>query len=277
MRDLIRSILAGTGVLLLMSFGDVVISSRMFLDEPRVHIVQDGESFGYLADKYYGHTKYWRALALINRAPNKDLIYPGEPVILPGIGAVVRVSKAKKLSEVNEIVNAQYALAALEKAGQLDEFQDKAPFWENSGPLELEDSAENPASRKLSGQSPDEIIGGAGSTHVPAGEQTAFSPAENPAYIENDSFFASGWSVAFAIIIVLFVFGLFFTYFRNRNHEEPEDIEIGASTIESLTKNSAGRKKTGRYEGYISPLAADILTPKKRGSTKKRKKEMIPA
>ena len=81
--------------------------SRMLSGEPRIHTIQHGEYLSQLSMKYYGTTQYWRELALINRAPNSDLVFPGEKVIIPSLDAIKRVSGARSLSAVNLVVESQ--------------------------------------------------------------------------------------------------------------------------------------------------------------------------
>lgn len=94
--------------------GETLWGNRLFLNEPRIHVIQKGEYLSEIAKRYYGNGNYWRALALINRAPNPDRVYPGEQIILPDAGAVARIARARRLSEVNEIVSLQEQQAVLE-------------------------------------------------------------------------------------------------------------------------------------------------------------------
>jgi len=89
--------------------------SRIFSSDPQVHTIQPGEYFSRLSLKYYNTVDYWRELALINRAPDADLVFPGEQVIVPGLEAIQRIRRARSLTAVNSIIDAEEkTLAALE-------------------------------------------------------------------------------------------------------------------------------------------------------------------
>ena len=79
-------------------------SYRLFLDSPTVHNVSKGEYLSKLSLKYYGTPDYWRELALINRAPNPDLVYPEEGILIPDLEAVKELKKAKTITAVNSLV-----------------------------------------------------------------------------------------------------------------------------------------------------------------------------
>jgi LysM repeat protein len=80
---------------------------KMLFNEPTKHIIQKGDYFSKLSKQYYGTTKYWRELALINRAPDKDLVFPGEEVIIPSLDAVKKLHRSRSLTTVNSIVDDQ--------------------------------------------------------------------------------------------------------------------------------------------------------------------------
>ncbi|NOZ60054.1 MAG: LysM peptidoglycan-binding domain-containing protein [Calditrichaeota bacterium] len=80
---------------------------KMLFNEPTKHIIQKGDYFSKLSKQYYGTTKYWRELALVNRAPNKDLVFPGEEVIIPNLDAVKKLHHSRSLTRVNSIVEDQ--------------------------------------------------------------------------------------------------------------------------------------------------------------------------
>lgn len=80
---------------------------KVIFNEPTKHVIQKGDFFSKLSKQYYGSAKYWRELALINRAPNKDLVFPGEEVIIPSLDAVKKLRKTRMLTVVNDIVKGQ--------------------------------------------------------------------------------------------------------------------------------------------------------------------------
>lgn len=95
-------------VLGLFSEENILWCKKLIFNEPTYHIVQKGEFFSRLSKQYYGTANYWRELALINRAPNKDLVFPGEKVIIPSLDAVKKLSKSRSLTAVNEIVKTEH-------------------------------------------------------------------------------------------------------------------------------------------------------------------------
>jgi LysM repeat protein len=80
---------------------------KLIFNEPTKYVIQKGDYFSKLSQQYYGTTDYWKELALVNRAPNKNLVFPGEEVIIPSLEAIQKVSKSRSLTDVNSIVKAQ--------------------------------------------------------------------------------------------------------------------------------------------------------------------------
>lgn len=98
-------------VLVLLAQQDLLWSRLQFLDAPRVYVIQKGESLSQLAREHYGDTDYWRELALVNRAPKPDHIQPGEEILLPAANVIQELRRARTISRVNDLINAQHALA----------------------------------------------------------------------------------------------------------------------------------------------------------------------
>ncbi len=86
---------------------NILWCKKLLFNDPTYHTIQAGEYFSKLSQQYYGTPKYWRELALVNRAPNKDLVVPGEKVIIPGLEAIKQLSHSRTLTAVNEIVGHQ--------------------------------------------------------------------------------------------------------------------------------------------------------------------------
>jgi LysM repeat protein len=80
---------------------------KIIFNEPTKHVIQKGDFFSKLSKQYYGTVDYWRELALINRAPNKDLVFPGEEVVIPSLDAMKKLKTTRMLSVVNDIVKDQ--------------------------------------------------------------------------------------------------------------------------------------------------------------------------
>lgn len=86
---------------------NILWCKKLLFNDPTTHTIQKGDYFSKLSKQYYGTSKYWRELALINRAPNKDLVVPGEKVIIPGLEAIKKLSRSRTLTSVNDIVTHQ--------------------------------------------------------------------------------------------------------------------------------------------------------------------------
>ncbi len=98
-------------VLIALAQQDVLWSRLQFLDAPQVYVIQKGESLSKLAQEHYGDTDYWRELALVNRAPKPNHVQPGEEVLLPAANVIQELRRARTISRVNDLINAQHALA----------------------------------------------------------------------------------------------------------------------------------------------------------------------
>jgi hypothetical protein len=91
---------------------------RTFLNSPQVHKIETGDYLSKISQRYYGTAKYWQELALINRAPNSNLVFPGEEVFIPSLEVVEQLHRARSLSKVNQLMNDEeqlYAHAAAPK------------------------------------------------------------------------------------------------------------------------------------------------------------------
>jgi len=74
---------------------------KLIFGEPTTHTIQKGEYLSEIAKKYYGRADYWRELALVNRSPNCDLIFPGEEIVIPSLNVIKEIRKTRWLSKVN--------------------------------------------------------------------------------------------------------------------------------------------------------------------------------
>jgi len=91
-------------------------AKRLLLGEPTTHVIQKGEYLSEIAKKYYGQADYWRELALINRAPDSDLVFPGEEIIIPSLDVIKEIRRTRWLSKVNGYVkNEEDVIARLNR------------------------------------------------------------------------------------------------------------------------------------------------------------------
>jgi len=96
-------------IFLLLFQSETLWSKRRFLDEPRVHRVQKGESLSQLAKQHYGSTKRWRELALVNRAPKPGHLEVGEEILLPSAAVINELRRTRTLTRVNTLIGEQQA------------------------------------------------------------------------------------------------------------------------------------------------------------------------
>jgi hypothetical protein len=89
-----------------------VYAKKLLFGEPTTHVIEKGEYFSKIAKQYYGNSDYWRELALINRAPNSNLVFPGEEIIIPRLEVLQQIRMTKHLSRVNEFVRGEQDVIA---------------------------------------------------------------------------------------------------------------------------------------------------------------------
>jgi len=111
MKKIFLTIFFAAGIFVLWSHSEIVLSNRLYLDEPQVHKIEKGEYLSLLAKKYYGDPQRWRELALINRAPNPDHVEVGEEILVPASNKVAEISRARTLTQVNTLVGDQEKFA----------------------------------------------------------------------------------------------------------------------------------------------------------------------
>lgn len=110
-RFLFTILLMGLFVILLEPAKNL-LSKFLRLEQPTTHEIQSGEWLSKIAQKYYGDASYWRELALINRAPNRDLIFPGEEIIVPSFESIKKIRESRSLTSVNKEVGEQNFILA---------------------------------------------------------------------------------------------------------------------------------------------------------------------
>ncbi len=110
-RFLFAIALMGLAVIFMEPAGNL-LSNLLRLDQPLSHEIKDGDWLSKISQQYYGDPSYWRELALINRAPNGDKIFPGEKVVVPSFDAIQKVRQARSLSDVNAVVDLQKDILA---------------------------------------------------------------------------------------------------------------------------------------------------------------------
>jgi LysM repeat protein len=91
---------------------------KLIFGEPTTHVIQQGEYLSIIAKKYYGNSDYWRELALINRAPNSNLVFPGEEIIIPSLDVIKEIRRTSWLSKVNSYIKSEEDIIARLKVGE---------------------------------------------------------------------------------------------------------------------------------------------------------------
>lgn len=107
-----------------------LLSKFLLLEKPVEHQIRDGDWLSKIAKEYYNDPSYWKELALVNRAPRGDRIFPGEKAIIPSFEVIREIRRARSLSEVNELIREQQSLLSSENS------QMKAEDTETTAPPE---------------------------------------------------------------------------------------------------------------------------------------------
>lgn len=94
---------------------------KLITGEPTTHTIKRGEHLSKIAKKYYGDASYWRELAMVNRAPDSDVVFPEEKIIIPSLDVVKKIRRTRWLSKVNGYIKEQEdILANLHKESEYD-------------------------------------------------------------------------------------------------------------------------------------------------------------
>ena len=148
MKKLIVVLSIGAALTLLVAHDSLLWSALEWLNSPRMHEIQRGESLSKLAQQHYGDASYWRELALVNRAPAPDHIEVGERMLLPSVAAIQQLRRAYTMTSVNGIAGDQELAARLETLSE-DEaaaFTDVTPTASDSpAPAAAATSTSEPA------------------------------------------------------------------------------------------------------------------------------------
>jgi len=91
---------------------------KLLFGEPTTHVIQRGEYLSKIAKKYYGRADYWRELSLVNRAPNSNLVFPGEEIIIPSLDVIKEIRRTRMLSKVNAYIKNEEDIIARLKMGE---------------------------------------------------------------------------------------------------------------------------------------------------------------
>lgn len=156
MKKLFLTMLFTVGIFLLLAQNETLWSKRRFLDEPRVHRVQKGESLSQLAKQNYGSTKRWRELALVNRAPKPSHLEVGEEILLPSAAVINELRRTRTLTRVNTLIGEQQA-AKVTQTSERPQQQPSATSPETA-PLAQTPTASSPSDQLVPETTPETIV-----------------------------------------------------------------------------------------------------------------------
>lgn len=120
-----------------------VLSNFLRLDKPIMHQIEEGDWFSKIAQRYYGDPSYAKELALVNRAPNGDLIFPGEKIIIPSFEKIQKIRHTRKLSIVNNLVREQQEMLLSQASEPVSEMSKTEAAVKNSSDGEQQSNAED--------------------------------------------------------------------------------------------------------------------------------------
>jgi nucleoid-associated protein YgaU len=243
MKKAMLSIFFMVGIFALASQGELLWSSRLLLDESRVHKIQKGESLSLLAKRYYGDPQRWRELALINRAPNPNLVLPEEEIVVPAVGSINEMSRARTITAFNSIAREQERVAVVETqeaARQFGQSPSSATVAEGG-----DEAAQEAPGTVAENQDPAQPVT---SSESSAGEENGMIAETNPAYDQptaEDAESASGFPWFWLAVGVILVGGVFaFISYRKRaasKNENGDDEKGNLTRTEELLR---GRRHT---------------------------------
>ncbi|MGH7601390.1 MAG: hypothetical protein ACREOI_33945 [bacterium] len=204
MKKFFLTLFFACGIFVLLSQGELLWSRFKFLDEPRVHKIQKGESLSKLAKQHYGDPQHWRELALINRAPKPGHLEVGEEILLPSATVIDELRRSRTATRVNALVGDQAKFAVRTVSEDTRAITSAEPPNNDVEPLA---PTETPA-EETNGTLPVETA-----TETIAPQEVATEDAGFPWF----------W-LAISIIIIAGVAG-FIWYRRKQTEEEAVEIE----------------------------------------------------
>lgn len=220
-------ILMGLFVIFMEPAGQL-LSSLLRLDQPLAYEIKDGDWLSKIAQQYYGDPSYWKELALINRAPNGHLIFPGEKVMVPSFEAIQKVRQARRFSDVNEVVDLQEDILA----GRVKAHSEPIAKYEPEASRSTPKAASPSTTRKIPAEPSQQAVEPLVSEDSPVESEPYEAEASNGA---QTSFWLSTPVVTgVAIAAVILLMGVIL-YTRKKKREEVEFY--GGSSQDDDKKN----------------------------------------
>ncbi len=203
-----------------------LLSSLLRLDQPLSHEIKDGDWLSKIAQQYYGDPSYWKELALINRAPNGDRIFPGEKVVVPSFDAIQKVRQARSLSDVNGVVGLQEDILA----GRVKSHTEPLAQHEQSQPSISPSTSMSPSTLRDVPAEPSTDASEPTASKEPAIDFDAYDgEATNGA--ETSFWFSTPVITGMVILAVVLVMGIFM-YSRKKKREEVDFYGSSSKTDE---------------------------------------------
>jgi hypothetical protein len=224
---------------------EITLIAEVYLGEPIIHVVQEGESISKISKKYYDNAFYWRELALINMAPNPDLIIAGEEILIPSLDIIQQLNKAKTISTVKNLVISKHLAVKESERNNTDlaEKKSSAPQKRLNQPTDTGVKA-NPSIRK--------------------------SPEPRGAAMNTKK--AGGFPWIWFIALVLLMGGAVGLYLYRRRQLQIA-VEYGATTDSGKIPPENKSKSDRMNISDISPEFSWIKPEYEEGSTDRRTKE----
>ena len=227
MKKALMTLLLTITVVLFLDPAKTLLSQFRVLENPIEHEIRHGEWLSKIAKEYYNDLSYWKELALVNRAPSGNRVFPGEKVMIPSFEAIKAIRLAQSLSDVNRLISEQQNTIA------------DGPTVRQPTGLESTSELEAIATTDLS---------------APATSRPAFE--EPLADVERPSKINYALMAGVIALTAIFVGGIFF-YIRQRKAEVVEvyghqsetidDIETGRSVYLDGFEESDGRKNRRQH------------------------------
>ncbi|HEX9655049.1 MAG TPA: LysM peptidoglycan-binding domain-containing protein [bacterium] len=255
-RFLFAILLMGLFVVFMEPAGNL-LSNLLRLDQPLSHEIKNGDWLSKISQQYYGDSSYWKELALINRAPNGDKIFPGEKLMVPSFEAIQRVRQARRLSDVNEVANLQQDILA----GRVKVHSEPIARSEREALTKTQPANTSPSTVR---EVPAEPSAGMTEPLVTAEPSPAIEPPEGEASngVET-SFWLSTPVVTGVMVVAVILVMAVFMYHRKQKREEVDFYGESSKTEEDDKKNPflfddevEDRRKNGSKKEKDVPVAS---------------------
>ncbi|MFQ5638685.1 MAG: LysM peptidoglycan-binding domain-containing protein [bacterium] len=231
MKRFLLAVLFLASAVLFVEPAQILFSNFLRLDQPTTYEIKKGDWISKIAQRYYGDASYWKELELINRAPNGNLVYPGEKIIVPSFSAIRKIRKTRRLSDVNGILDFQEELLS----GRMPSSTEPVPVFEREAETA---AAVNEAPEKvLTANAADEW----------AGEQviTKYEALPEREQAETPLYRSTAVVTGVVVLAVIAIMGLLL--FTRKKQKEEIVVYGEPSEDEKETEKTENNKDESRY------------------------------